>query len=184
MTDVTVPDGVTVIGERAFYDSAKLTRITIPVSVTKIGNSAFSGTDLTDVYYEGSQIQWNKIEVSYWNYALQGAVIHFGTIDDTGIRACGDLMDTNSDSVHWSYTPGGTGNAPKVSISSDDPAAISTDAPVILALYDGNGRMTNVRVLTTLGSTDVSGGDHVKLFWLDQETGSPKARSAGIALTD
>ena len=37
----TIPDGVTVIGYRAFYDCTSLTSVNIPDSVTSIGNSAF-----------------------------------------------------------------------------------------------------------------------------------------------
>ncbi|MBQ4142494.1 MAG: leucine-rich repeat domain-containing protein, partial [Thermoguttaceae bacterium] len=41
-TDVTIPDGVTSIGEGAFRDCYRLTSVTIPDSVTSIGNKAFS----------------------------------------------------------------------------------------------------------------------------------------------
>ena len=40
---VVIEDGVTNIGERAFYDCSSLTSITIPDSVTSIGTSAFNG---------------------------------------------------------------------------------------------------------------------------------------------
>ena len=40
---VTIPDGVTSIGDYAFYDCSSLTSVTIPNSVTNIGASAFSG---------------------------------------------------------------------------------------------------------------------------------------------
>ncbi len=43
LTSVTIPDSVTSIGEYAFYDCDSLTSITIPDSVTSIGDSAFSG---------------------------------------------------------------------------------------------------------------------------------------------
>ena len=40
---ITIPDGETSIGERAFTGNRWLTSITIPDSVTSIGNSAFRG---------------------------------------------------------------------------------------------------------------------------------------------
>ena len=41
-TVVTLPEGVTNIGNKAFYKCSSLTAITLPESVTSIGNSAFS----------------------------------------------------------------------------------------------------------------------------------------------
>ena len=43
--DVVIPDGVTGIGDNAFFYCSSLTSIEIPASVTSIGNSAFSGCD-------------------------------------------------------------------------------------------------------------------------------------------
>lgn len=41
--DVTLPQGVTAIGENAFAQCKTLTSIIIPETVTEIGNNAFSG---------------------------------------------------------------------------------------------------------------------------------------------
>jgi hypothetical protein len=51
----TIPNGVTTIGDYAFYYCGSLTSVTIPGSVTNIGNSAFSECfDLTSVYFNGN----------------------------------------------------------------------------------------------------------------------------------
>ena len=42
LTDITIPEGVTSIGQEAFYECSSLTDITIPEGVTSIGNTAFS----------------------------------------------------------------------------------------------------------------------------------------------
>ena len=48
--DLLIPEGVTAIGDWAFYGCIGLTRVTIPRSVKKIGGSAFYGcTALTSV---------------------------------------------------------------------------------------------------------------------------------------
>jgi len=41
ITSVTIPNGVTSIGEGAFFGCISLTSVTIPASVTSIGNTAF-----------------------------------------------------------------------------------------------------------------------------------------------
>lgn len=50
VTDLVIPDGVTVIAERAFKDTTCLESVTIPESVTSIGRYAFFGcTNLKEV---------------------------------------------------------------------------------------------------------------------------------------
>lgn len=50
LTSITIPNGVTNIGGGAFYECSSLTSITIPDSVTKISDSAFSDcSDLASV---------------------------------------------------------------------------------------------------------------------------------------
>ena len=50
ITDITIPDGVTNIGQYAFADCFGLTNITIPNTITNIGYCAFEGcTSLTSI---------------------------------------------------------------------------------------------------------------------------------------
>ena len=43
MTGIVIPDGVTSIGNEAFWGCSSLTNIVIPDSVTSIGDKAFQG---------------------------------------------------------------------------------------------------------------------------------------------
>ncbi len=50
LTSVSIPEGVTSIGESAFYKCSSLESVTIPEGVTSIGGSAFSGcSSLTEI---------------------------------------------------------------------------------------------------------------------------------------
>ena len=80
LTSVTIPDGVTSISWSAFAYCESLTSVTIPDSVTSIDGAAFADCDnLTDVYYTGTEIAWNKIEIGIDNDALKNANIHYNS---------------------------------------------------------------------------------------------------------
>ena len=62
LTSVTMGNSVSFIDEWAFNMCTSLTSLTIPASVTIIGGNAFRGCgSLTDIYYGGSESQWNQI---------------------------------------------------------------------------------------------------------------------------
>lgn len=78
LTDIEIPSNVTTIDEFAFYCCKSLTGITIPSSVTSIGDYAFDNcTSLTDVYYQGSEEDWNNISIGEDNECLTNAKVHF-----------------------------------------------------------------------------------------------------------
>lgn len=78
---IVLPEGLTYIGESAFAYS-NLESITIPVSVTEIGEWAFAYASCPEIYYEGSQKQWEKLGVSP-SLATQFTV-HFAINCDKG----------------------------------------------------------------------------------------------------
>ncbi|MBQ1435198.1 MAG: hypothetical protein IIZ19_04825, partial [Clostridia bacterium] len=62
-----------------------------------------------------------------------------------------------------------------VAVSGD----VSPDAPIWVAAYDKNGRMTKVTQLTKPGTADISGTDSSRLFWLG-DGAMPKCDSIPI----
>lgn len=79
-TAYTIPDGVTNVGRSAFWD-CMLTSIVIPESVTKIEWGAFRDcSNLKDVYYVGSQRQWEQVQIAEYNEPLLNAAIHFNSV--------------------------------------------------------------------------------------------------------
>jgi hypothetical protein len=103
-TVVEVPDGVTEIGNFAFYNCGNLQKIMLPASVTKIdwgafwqcsgletltvqgnlakiGESAFSDcTKLSAVYTVMSEDEWSDVQIESGNELLEQATIHYNSI--------------------------------------------------------------------------------------------------------
>lgn len=81
LTDIKIPDLVEEIGESAFAHCVSLKSVTIGSSVKIIGKAAFFNcSSLTDVYYNGTQSQWNQIEIDNAfdeNDPLMNATIHY-----------------------------------------------------------------------------------------------------------
>ena len=66
LTSIIIPDGITKIGYSAFSECTSLTSITIPKSVTSIEDCVVSSdrlNGLTDIYYEGTEDEWNQISI-------------------------------------------------------------------------------------------------------------------------
>lgn len=80
LASVTIGNSVTSIGVEAFRECDSLTNITIPDSVTSIGSSAFrSCSALADVYYGGTEAQWDAITIGPYNDPLLNATIHYNS---------------------------------------------------------------------------------------------------------
>ena len=78
LTSITIPDSVTSIGNGTFSYCTSLTSITIPDRVTSIGNNTFNGcSGLTDIYYTGTQTEWEAITGISDAGIPEGATIHY-----------------------------------------------------------------------------------------------------------
>lgn len=80
LTSITIPNGITKIGEYTFSGCSNLRSITIPNSIKSIGYNAFNPCFLMDVYYTGTEEQWNQINIDSSNlYDLSYAMIHYNS---------------------------------------------------------------------------------------------------------
>ncbi len=92
---IMIPSGVIYINQYAFASCGNLKIIIISNSITDIGYAAFDGCyDITDVYYMGSEKQWNEIKSGDFNNNLLGATIHYShihsmdTIEESAASTC------------------------------------------------------------------------------------------------
>ncbi len=61
LSTVLMSGGVQEIGDMAFAQCNALTQITLPKTLTKLGTFVLQQTNITTVYYEGTQTDWDKI---------------------------------------------------------------------------------------------------------------------------
>ena len=68
------------IGDNAFQDNTSLTSVTMASSITSIGSYAFEGcSSLMDIYYKGTESQWEKVEIWRGNGNVSKAAIHYNS---------------------------------------------------------------------------------------------------------
>ncbi|MBR4656144.1 MAG: leucine-rich repeat domain-containing protein, partial [Oscillospiraceae bacterium] len=76
LQEVVLPEGVKTIGIQAFYGCTGLSRLSLPKSLSRVDMFAFysiyGGSDL-QVYYAGSEAEWNSVYVATLNDMLENA---------------------------------------------------------------------------------------------------------------
>ncbi len=93
ITDLTIPDGVTCIGDDAFRGCTSLTSVTIPDSMTSIGDDAFWGcTSLTSITIPDSV-------TSIGGYAFSGCTSLTSVAIGNGMTSIGDNVFFNCTSL-------------------------------------------------------------------------------------
>ena len=174
LTNVTIPSGVTIIGASAFEHCTNLTSVSIPSSVIAIEMFAFFDTNLIDVYYAGSESQWNSILVSGGNdSAFDAATIHYNSNGSIAITnttpITPDIGDDFTLPVEWLDDVTDTDSAIKavndlVSIMTDmqKTSPVCTDLASLFAetaaakpaskVTEGNDILVDAAAITELGN--------------------------------
>ena len=78
ITSISIPENVTSIGNYTFRGCYNLKSITIPSSMKHIMSMAFLYCDnITDIYYYGTEAEWNLIEFGSNNGSIGKATVHY-----------------------------------------------------------------------------------------------------------
>ncbi|MCD8055272.1 MAG: leucine-rich repeat protein, partial [Clostridiales bacterium] len=116
---VVIPDSVMTIGQMAFEMCFALTSVTIPASVSEIGYMAFYNcSSLTEIIFEGDAL-------SFGDYAFYGvtATAYYPASNDTWTE---DVMQDYGGSITWvAYTDGVCGDNLTWMLTSDGTLTIS-----------------------------------------------------------
>lgn len=104
---INIPHGITIISNNTFDWCIELRNISIPDSVISIEDMAFGDCyRLYDIYYDGSESQWEQVNVSEGNDSLIYATIHYNDTNDTATNYTSSLRPhlwLNSNAVDGTY---------------------------------------------------------------------------------
>ena len=126
-TTYTIPDSVTTIGYRAFDYSASLESIVIGAGVTHIGENAFKNcTALKDIYYTGTQEQWNEIVIETED-TFENVNIHYNYRNDN------DEDSTIDEEPSGTETPDASDDNPVIIPDTGDTSSISIATVALIA---------------------------------------------------
>jgi hypothetical protein len=115
LAGVEIPQGAESIGESAFASSG-VTTVIIPDSVTMIGIAAFSACPLSDIYFTGSQEQWNRVsKIGDTAAAVSKATIHYNYVPTAPSPTPGSSPDPGTSPAPGTSPDPGTSPAPGTS---------------------------------------------------------------------
>ena len=198
ITNVIIQPGVTNIGEGAFFDFDSLRTVSIPDTVTKVGYGAIARCDnlssvilpasvtridnggfaecgnLKDVYYGGTENQWNAISMGGYNDSLQSATIHYNS---TGPAATYTVT----------YNANGGSGAPasqtktqgqSLTLSATKPTRSSSSAGSYTVTLNANGGSVSSTSLTAVRTTSYTFKN-----WNTVANGSGTSYASGASFT-
>ncbi len=154
LTDFIIPNRITKIGRFVFQNCTSLRSITIPKSVSWIEEYAFDGCiSLTDIYYNGSEEDWNNLRIDSVNWPLFNATIHYNyypySVDLSSPSLSLDIGETEtlianvlpSNTTHKTVT-WSSSNASVATVNNGKVTAVSTGTTTITAKTT-NGLVAN-----------------------------------------
>ena len=125
LRSINIPEGVTEIGGNAFYKCINLQTVSLPKSLEYLGitEEHYCGlgldaidvfdhcTSLTDIYYAGTEEEWDKVVKGYpygedVNESLKNVTIHFNTeVTDGSVSAEKSYMEIQDSTLAGAHFP-------------------------------------------------------------------------------
>ena len=79
---ILINEGITGVGNCSFRFLINLKEVIIPVSLTNIYSYAFrTDENITDIYYAGTEEQWNSITIEKENDSILNATKHYNYVE-------------------------------------------------------------------------------------------------------
>ena len=166
LEEIDIPHGVTIIDEELLYGCVNLKRITIPETVvfiaksalcncelieevtlydniTNIGDNAFKGCNkLKNVYYTGSETEWNNIKIGTDNFALSNVIYNYVMTKGISLdKISANISVGNSFKLNVIFNPLDATNQDIVWSSSLNSVA-TVENGVVLAVSAGKATIT------------------------------------------
>ena len=160
LAGVEIPQGAESIGQHAFSSCTGFTTVIIPDSVKTIGIAAFASCSLKDIYYTGTEAQWNSItKIGDTAAAVSRATMHYNYTPDNNDNPGGDnpggdnpeIKNNISEAVvtlaQTSYTYDGKAKTPSVTVQLGDKTLVP-DADYTVS-YSDNIEVGTAKVTVT-----------------------------------
>ena len=78
--NAVIPESVTSIAQAAFRRTSGITELYIPTSVESIGNYFIADSTITTILYQGTEDEWNAVEMSdMWNYGNRDVSLEYSS---------------------------------------------------------------------------------------------------------
>ena len=96
ITTASIGEDVTNLGIYSFYNCRLLKSVVVPDSLTSIDRYSFKRcSQLTDIYYAGSEEDWDQISINSDNDSLANATIHYNCSDKSVIQSVSCNYENN-----------------------------------------------------------------------------------------
>ena len=143
-------EGVEVMRDRIFHGNKYMTKVFLPSTLTDIGYYSFYGTDIKDVYFGGTEEQWNALKNLSDSKLPETAKIHFGcnlpSVFVNAITVAEEYVEMDAEEIFdldAQIAPAYFANETELTYTSSNEAVATVDENgVITAVADGTAIIT------------------------------------------